>query len=263
MTTPMIDRSSEGIARRRAAVDQRMNSISATGDARAKARREIEQDVEREEIASLRANAELSEATAERARVASIVRVGTDMNRPRQALRLALAGPVDADQARSILGTLPLDQDAPDAALSLPMAATIGGEAAQTERQRIATVFTHPAAQGRFRAAAALALDSETAIPVDAIASVLTGLPVEQDLRIPTLEERAEGMAEFGDDGGHSVAPTKGQKVAEGWSKAVADANRAVGAGGDAPQPNGQHLDMSEDPSFGLASQAPGGGARP
>jgi hypothetical protein len=209
--------------------------------------------------AALEAEAALSEATAERQRVASIVQIGVDCGRPRQALPLALSGPVGADQAQSILSGLPLDQDAPEAALVLPEHGTFGSEAAQAERKRIGSVFAHPAAQGRFKSACALALEGAELIPAEAIASMLAGLPKDAAApRLKTIEERAEGLAEFG-DGDIAAGMTKGEKAAAGWSRAVSEANAGLGVQSDEPRPSGSATSADDDEGFGTVEALPEG----
>jgi hypothetical protein len=261
MTKATLDQSPAARHRREQAVEARMASVTATGADRAAARKAIEDDVEREEIAAAETMAAEAEATAERSRIASIVQIGVDCGRPRQALRLALSGPVGPDQARSILSGLPLDQDAPAAALALPDASTFGSEAAQAERKRIGSVFAHPAASGRFKSACALALEGHEAIPAEAIAAMLAGLPKDAEIpRFPSLEERAADLAEFGGDGGDiTVGATKGQAVAQGWSRAVNEANASLGVEPREKRPSGSATSVDDDEEFGTTATLPDG----
>jgi hypothetical protein len=258
--TVKLDQSPAARQRREQTVESRMASVTATGADRAKARKAIEADVEREELSALEASAAQAEATAERSRIASIAQIGVDCGRPKQALRLALSGPVGPDQAKSILSGLPLDQDAPEAALVLPEHGTFGSEAAQAERKRIASVFAHPAAQGRFKSASALTLEGHEAIPAEAIASMLAGLPKDAAApRLKTLEEREEGLASFGDDAETAQGRTKGAKIAAGWSRAVSSANASLGVQSEDKRPSGAAMSVDEDEEFGTVDALPEG----
>lgn len=260
MTKVTLDQSPAARQRREQTVESRMAAVNASGSDRTKARKDIEAEIEREEIAALEASAAQAEATAERSRIASIVQIGVDAGRPKQALRLALSGPVGADQARSILSGLPLDQDAPEAALALPDASTFGSEAAQQERRRIDSVFAHPAAQGRFKSVSALALEGAESIPSEAIAAMLAGLSKDAAApHIPSLEERASDLAEFGDGGDITVGATKGDRVAAGWSRAVNEANSALGVQSDEPRWTGSATSADDDAAFGTVETLPDG----
>ncbi|WP_226553576.1 hypothetical protein [Celeribacter naphthalenivorans] len=257
--TVKLDLSPAARQRRSNEVEARMNSVAASGDARREARKQIEQDVEREEIAALEAEAALSEAANERGRIAAIVRAGTDMGRARQALKLGLSGPISAGQAQAILGNLPRDEDLSEPALTLPAPGAFGSEAAQQERRRIASAFSHPGAKGRFRSAVALTLDGDNPIPASAIATLLASLPIDQPApRFLSLEERDAELASFGADDG-SGPMTKGEKTAAAWGRAVSEANAMIGATGEKQRPSGQPYSAADDEAFGLASQMPGG----
>lgn len=260
MTKINLDQSPAARQRREQTVESRMASVTATGPDRAAARKQIEADVEREEVAALEAEAALSEANTERGRIAAIVSAGVDMGRPLQALRLALSGPVGVDQAKSILSGLPLDQDAPEAALVLPEHGTFGSEAAQAERKRIASVFAHPAASGRFKSTCALTLEGHEGIPADAIAAMLAGLPKDAAApRFASLEERAADLAEFGDGGDIAAGQTKGEKVAAGWSRAVSSANASLGVQTEETRPTGSATSAEDDATFGTVDALPEG----
>jgi hypothetical protein len=260
MTKIELDQAPAARQRREQAVEARMASVTTTGSDRAATRRQIEQDVEREELTALEAEAAQAEATAERSRIASIVQIGVDAGRPRQALRLALSGPVGADQAHSILSGLPLDQDAPAAALILPDAGAFGSEAAQVERRRISSVFSHPAAANRFGAASALTLQGQEAIPAEAVAAMLAGLPIEQAApRVLSLEERDAGLSAFGDDTETAQGRTKGDKIAAGWEQAVSSANASLGVQSEEKRPSGTAMSVDEDEEFGTVDALPEG----
>ena len=251
-TTPKLDLSPVARARRDAEIDRRLAASTATGAARSTERRALAAAVEAEEIADCAAAAATSEAAAERSRIATVVRAGRDRGRPRQALRLALAGPVAAAQAASVLAALPLDRDLDSAALALPPHVNFGTTSAQAERRRIATIFTHPAAAERFSAACALALEGADPIPSEAVIAMLAGLPVETARpRQTEMDKRMEGMTEFGAD--HSPAPSgrRGERSADIWSAAVRRANAEIGV-----QSKGA-ADDRPAPGFGPARPGP------
>ncbi|WP_417264545.1 hypothetical protein [Celeribacter sp.] len=261
--TVNLDRSPAAIERRRAEVDRRMSSVSATGEERNDARRRITSEIEAEDLKAAESAAAVDEANTERQRVAGIVRAGVDCGRPLQALRLALAGPVGVDQAKSILSALPLDTDAPEAALTLSEPAAFGGKAAQAERKRIGSIFAHPSAEGRFKSASALTLEGAEGIPVEAITAMLSGLPVDLVApKYPSLEERDAEFASFGADDSGSTVMSKSEKIDAAWSRQIAAANKMIGAVDDAPRPSGQVISVEDDQNFGLASQMPGGDRR-
>ena len=254
-----LDRSPAAVQRRENKIAARMSglSMSAPTAERADARKRATEEVEAEELAEARAAAIAAEAQAERARIAAIVAMGTDMGRSRQALRLALLGPVSPAQAGAILGALPLDVD-PAAATDLPAVGAFGGSAAQAERRRIAGILGHAAAGGRFKSACAVALEGE-AMDIATATALLAGLPKDT---LPgngktEIEQRAEGLAEFGDDA-FGGPMSKSEKAAQGWAKAVASANQMIGAGDaapDRPQSSGVTT-MDADPTFGLTDEA-------
>jgi hypothetical protein len=208
--------------------DERLAGLSIPSADRPAARRAAVAMIQREEAEAAASRDAQGEALAERRRVSAVVRVGRDLSRPRQALRLAMSMRITEGEAKSILGTLPTDADAPDTALALPDPGTFGTPAAVGERQRILAVFGSPAAQGRFTSTCALALSSADATPPEAIIAILTGLPVEAPARsgAEILAERAEGLGEFG---GEALA-TGSEPITEGWAKAVKAANQAIGA---------------------------------
>lgn len=238
--------------RRLQAADARLDALNVTASDRAAARRVMVRQIEAEEAAAATVEAARAEAEAERQRIAAVAKTGRDMGRPRQALRLALAGPVTPQQARAILGGLPLDADAKPEHLALPSPGTYGPPGAVAERKRLAAIFAHPAAGERFTAACALALESEEATPPEAVAALLSGLPPEAAAPRPlSLEERAEGLAEFGSD--PFAGATRADRVADGWRAAVQKANRSIGAGATPAQSPGAA------PMPALPEAAPGG----
>ena len=260
MTTTKLDMTASAVERRNAEVQRRMKGITMNGDAYHERRRETEAAVEAEELEAAEIAAADTEAANERRRVSAIVVAGVDCGRPRQALRLALAGPVGVVQAKSILSNLPTDDDAPEAALTLPEHGAFGSKAAQAERRRISGVFAHPAAAGRFKSAQALALEGHEPIPAEAIAAILAGLPKDAEPpRLETLEERAEGLAEFGDGGDITVGATKGDRVAASWSRAVSNANASLGVQSEDKRPSGSATSVDDDEEFGTTAALPEG----
>lgn len=229
--------------------DERLAGLSIPTADRPAARRTMIAAIQREEAAAAdaaaaasAAQAALVEHQAERSRIAAVVRAGRDTGRPRQALRLALAGPVTAAQARAILAGLPLDADAKPEHLALPVPGTFGPPGAVAERKRLASIFAHPASAERFTAACALALEGDA--PAEAVAALLAGLPPEAKTLTGAalIAARAEGLAEFGAGGGEAPAPSRAEASRSGWAKAVAAANRQIGAApatssGAAPMP--------------------------
>jgi hypothetical protein len=219
--------------------DRRLDALKFSGPNRPAARQAMVLQIESEETAAADTAKAAAEAREERDRIAAVVKAGIDTGRPLQALRLALAGPVTAVQAKEILATLPRDQEQPPEALAIGAPATDGTAAALAERQRIATIFADPAATGRFRHAAALALDGRF-MPAPVILGIMVSFtPDPVAPPIPSIEERAAGMAEFGSDvnGGFMSGQ---DRIAEGWKKAVARANEMIGvraAGPSAGQP--------------------------
>ena len=261
---PELDESPEARERRRAAVDRRMKGVEMNGSAYHEARRKAEAEVEAEELVAAGIAAAQADADAERERIAAVVKVGTDLNRPRQALRLALLGPVGADQARSILSTMPMDAEADAAALALSGAGSFGSKAAQGERQRITTVFGHTSAKERFRSATSLVLEGGEAMDAASAIAMLAGLPTEKPPvdGLAQLMAGAEGFEEFGDGGDFGGPAPKSVRTKAAWSKAIAEANAGLGAGavrngGAAIEgAKGQAIAASDDPAFGLTEAA-------
>ena len=200
---------------------------------------------------------------AERSRIASIFRAGRDMDRPRQALRLALSAPVGLEASTAVLATLPKDSDAPRDAKVLPDFGAFGTAAAQGERRRITSAFSRPEAAIRFSAAAALILEGNDFLIAEQIAPVLAVMPAETaPRRIPSIGERAADTAEFGPSA-TSIA-SKAELAADSWSRAVAAANTSLGPGAISPvaglvdlgaPATGGPLDAMH-PHFGLRRQA-------
>ncbi|MBL8563877.1 MAG: hypothetical protein JNN06_16540 [Gemmobacter sp.] len=207
-------------AHRRAA---RMDGLNVVQRRAAVARIEGEIRAEAAAAAEAAAKAQASaEALGERKRIASVVAVGTTMGRANAALRLALAGPVDAEAARAVLATLPIDPAGPVAAL--PATAHFGSEAQQAERARIHAILNCEEAKGRDRTALALALDTSVDLATAAVA--LEGVPKAETRTYPSLAERS---AEAGDFGHQPVL--QGKAASEDvWAKAIAATTPRVGA---------------------------------
>jgi len=238
-----IDLSREAVARREAEIDRRTAASTANGAARHQERRRVLAEIEGEEMAQAQAVNDRSEAMQERTRIATIVKLGRDAGRGRQALRTALLAPLTVDAARALITAMPHDAVASPDAAAVPSLISFGSTAAEGERRRIISVFAHPAAQGRFAATVALALEGSEALTAAQIAPVLSGLPLEPAPIDPAarLAQLAEGRAEFGP----SDAPvqSKGEAVREGWKRAAAAANASIGAADPMPAAGNTGLD--------------------
>lgn len=179
------------------------------------------------------------EAAAERQRISAIVRAGLDRGRGRQALRAALLAPVSADAAAGLIAQMPPDATATEAALAVPAHADFGTKAAQTERRRIASAFAHPEAVQRFKATAAIILDSDVGITASQIVGLLMSLPTEEPPRDYAAEFSARMEAQAADAnnwfGPGAGSPSKAESAAEGWRRAAREANRAIGVPDAAP----------------------------
>lgn len=191
-----------------------------------------------------------SEAAAERARIAAVVKAGSASGRPRQALRLAMLGPMDATAAQAVLLTLQTDSSASPEALALPVVGSFGSEAAQAERSRIGAIFGHPEAEGRFPTAAALAFN--TAVDPATCAVALAGVPQIRPHSGPSIEERVREAGDFGAsfDGGRQSADDRASAI---WRKATATAaSRHPGATSEA---DARRLEADEQHSKNLRAE--------
>lgn len=243
--------------------NRRIAALAAAGvidrDNREAAHEVIAAQVEAEQDAAQAAISAAAEAKAERSRIAEVVRVGRNCDRPRQALRLALAGPVTAAQAQAILPTLPRDADAPATATALPGQMNFGTDAAKAERARIAAIMGHPEAQGRSKTASAIALEGDEAVPLASALALLSGLPIESTgPRVSPIGLRAEGLAEMGGDyTPMSATNGRAERAAESWKAAAVAANRSMGlAPGSAPAPTvSAGLLPENDPYFGMTPE--------
>lgn len=253
--TVQIDTSREAVARRQEEVTRRMSASAATGNARMTTRREIEAAVEAEELAAAKAAADLAEATAERARIAAVVRIGKDRGRARQALRAALLAPIGAEAATGLIAALPPDSKAQPEAVAVPGFVAFGGAAAQSERRRITSAFARPEAAERFGATVALILDGGAGLTGEQIAPLLATMPTETVSRIPGPGERAAGLMEAGGD----LAPVslRSERISEGWKRAAASANASIGAGSAASAMHAGHsmAPAEADPYFGMTAE--------
>lgn len=97
-------------------------------------------------------------------------------------------------------------------------------------------------------------------MPLEAAAALLSAIPAEAvKPRIPSIAERAEGMAEFGGD--YSPRQSRSEATAEGWRKAVAAANASIGAGAMTAAGSAAAADLlaglpgPDDPSFGTKAE--------
>lgn len=106
------------------------------------------------------------------------------------------------------------------------------------ETARIKGILTLPAAQSRWDQAKSLAFD--TTISPDSAKAILAATPVQQvpSSLSPSIEERADMEEEFGCD--LTSMRSKGERIADGWKKAVAQANAKM-IGGSTLRPDRDH----------------------
>lgn len=229
-----LDMSRDAVARREAEVSHRMAGTSLTSHDRAAARRKIEAEVEAEEIAAAKTANDRSEADQERARIASVVKLGRDRDRGRQALRAALLAPLGSDAVIGLIAALPRDDAASADALAVPGFVSFGSSAAQAERKRIASAFARPEAAGRFAAVCALVLDGDAGLTADQIAPLLSTMPIAPAMDFDRFDigKRAEGLTEIG--GEYEPIQSRAERVDAMWGRAVKSANAGIGA---APAP--------------------------
>lgn len=194
------------------------------------ARVEAELTAEAEATAKAQAAAAAeAEARAERERIASVIRKGADLGRPRQAARLALMTALDPAGARALMNTLPTDAAASKEALSIPEAiGAFGTSAAQAERQRVASILSCPEAEGRFSIAAAIA--TETTLDAAQAIAALMAAPRQEARASKSLAERSREAGEFGADLSGGAGRSKGERIDNMWSRAVQKANAQIGA---------------------------------
>lgn len=188
-----------------------------------------------------------AEATQERQRIAAVVKAGEAMGRARQAIRLALAGPVSFAEARSVLSTLPPDASAQPESLALATDPGAHGTAAAiAERRRICAILSHVEAEGRFHTAAALAL--ETGLDLGGAVAALAGVPRQAPRGSrPTLAQRSRDAGDFGADSGADAYPMKVERSRSIWKKAVGDVNRTIGAAPSATSTEADETARSAD----------------
>lgn len=229
-----LDMSREAVARREAEISRRMAGSTLTSHDRAAERRKIEADVEAEEIAATKAVNDRSEADQERARIASVVKLGRDRDRGRQALRAALLAPIGPEAAFGLIGALPRDDAASADALAVPGFSHFGSPAAQQERKRIASAFARPEAEGRFAAVCAIVLDGDASLTAEQVAPLLATMPIApaMDFDKYDIGKRAEGLTEIG--GEYEPIQSRGERLDSMWGRAVKSANAGIGA---APAP--------------------------
>lgn len=206
------------------------------------------------------AAASAAEATAERTRIGAVIRAGSSNGRPRQAARLALSTPINAEGAAAVLMTLPTDAAASPEALALPtQVGVFGSSVAQAERRRIGAILGHPEAADRFATASAIALD--TGLDLSAAVAALMAAPRQAAKRFPSLEQRSREAGEFGALAGGADHLTRSQRVDAIWSKAVNDANASIGAVPAAPEarPTPPNPSMTADEALRGAAGLAGG----
>ena len=209
--------------------DQRLEGLGLVAGDRPAARRVAAAMIQAEEQASATATDAQAEATAERDRIQTIVRDGIKAGKGRQALRAALLAPVGPDAARGLLASMTPDTKAAPEVVAVPAFADFGTDATQAERRRITTAFARPEAEGRFRAVAALILDG-VALTGEQIAPLLAALPTEAVDPLADFQARVDEGEWFGPSDTESPAPSQAEASRSGWSKAVAEANRQIGA---------------------------------
>ncbi|NGM47934.1 hypothetical protein G5B31_20665, partial [Rhodobacter sp. SGA-6-6] len=228
-----------------------------SGAARHAERRAILATIEAEELAQAEAAAARADAEAERARLLAIWRVGRDRDRGIQALRMGLTAPITARAVEALLPGLEPDQSGGFAVDPVPGSASFGTDAAGAERERVRRILALPEARDRMSAAAALALEGNGDLTASMLAPLLASLPVEgpKPSGAEILAARATGFVEFGSDA-HPRETAK-EAVAEGWRKAIAQANASLGPGavkdgtGAASGPVVLDLAGPGDPAFG------------
>lgn len=139
--------------------------------------------------------------------------------RPRQALALAAETSCSPAEARRVLAGLPTDE-----ARDFQHGGSLFGTAPKldAEAARMVAILQAPEAEGREQAALAYALD--THLSLDQARALLRAQPIIAAERIPTIEERAAGMEEFG----VSEMPRAGKgqsKVDDMWRDTIASLN--------------------------------------
>lgn len=240
----------------------RMQGLSATERRAAAARIEADLLAEAETAERAKAAAALeAEASAERERIASVVKIGADLGRARQAARLAISTALEAVGAKALLGTLPTDMQAAPEALTIPASVgAFGTPAAMAERRRIGAILGHVEAEGRFQTATALAFQTGLD-PLQAVAALLA-VPRQEAQKYPSLAERSAAAGSFGPDFHNTTGMSKGERTNEMWSRAIKQANASIGAAPAPaaetvlPNPDRTGLDPLSGAAAGLAGSA-------
>ena len=214
--------------RRLQLADKRLEGLGIAADDRPAARRTMVAAIKREEEAAAAAHDAAKEATVERDRIRAVARLGIDQGKGRQALRAALVAPVTADAARGLIAAMRPDAEAAPEAFAVPAFVAFGGAAAQVERRRITSAFARPEAAGRFRATVALVLDGDGSLTGEQIAPLLAALPTEAVDPLADFQARVDEGGWFG--GGGEFLTSRSETVSQAWSRAVAAANRHIGA---------------------------------
>lgn len=163
--------------------------------------------------------------SALRGRCAAALATPEAWSRPRQALALALAAPLEGDALRAILKTLPTDA----ACGAVDFAAAGAGEtdaAALADAKRIAAILSLSEAEGRTAHAVTFAI--QTSMTPDQAKAVLARLP--KAAPVQTIAQRAEAEDEFGAGGGDDLAAGgRGASSADrAWSRAITGINGKV-----------------------------------
>lgn len=154
------------------------------------------------------------------ARLRRILALPEARERQRQAVAIALETDASPAEARSILASLPTD-----AAAQFPHGGSLFPEAAQKpdpDRTRLSAILRSAEAEGR--ETAALEFATGTSLPVEQAAALLARMPKSSASRIPTIAERAEGLAEFGDQ---RMTGAGRSQSGEAWKSAIDKMNGA------------------------------------
>lgn len=155
------------------------------------------------------------------ARLRRILDLPEARERQRQAVAIALETEASPTEARSILASLPTD-----AVAQFPHGGTLFPEAARKpdpDHVRLSAILRCAEAEGREKAA--LEFATGTNLPVDQAAALLARMPKASASRIPTIEERAMGEPEFGNEPVPRAAKTRG---GEAWNSVIDKMNNGA-----------------------------------
>lgn len=203
-----------------------LSGLSAAERKAAQGRIEAELVAEAEAHQTAQVQAQIAaEAVQERARIAGVLKLGTDRGCPAQALRLSLVTPIEANEAGAVLFTMGQDRSAAANALALPEAAgSFGTPAAQAERQRVHEILAHPEAEGRTATARALALS--TSLDLAAAVAALVAVPKVAAAALADGDEhplaaRSREAGDFGADPFSARPMSKEERSANLWKEAT------------------------------------------